>query len=124
MSNVKNITDSDFESEVLKSDSPVLIDFWAEWCGPCKVLGPVIDEVSNEISEVKFTKLNIDENPETAPKYGIRGIPTVMIFKNGELAATNVGVMSKSELTTFIKDNIWGVFKKFLISNSLIPTLN
>ena len=106
MSNVKNITDSDFESEVLKSDNPVLIDFWAEWCGPCKVLGPVIDEVSSEISEVKFTKLNIAENPETAPKYGIRGIPTIMIFKNGELAATNVGVMSKSELTTFIKDNI------------------
>ena len=106
MSNVKNITDSDFESEVLKSDNPVLIDFWAEWCGPCKVLGPVIDEVSSEISEVKFTKLNIDENPETAPKYGIRGIPTIMIFKNGELAATNVGVMSKSELTTFNKDNI------------------
>ena len=106
MSNVKNITDSDFESEVLKSDNPVLIDFWAEWCGPCKVLGPVIDEVSSEISEVKFTKLNIDENTETAPKYGIRGIPTIMIFKNGELAATNVGVMSKSELTTFIKDNI------------------
>ena len=106
MSNVKNITDSDFESEVLKSDNPVLIDFWAEWCGPCKVLGPVIDEVSSEISEVKFTKLNIDENPETAPKYGIRGIPTIMIFKNRELSATNVGVMSKSELTTFIKDNI------------------
>ena len=106
MSNVKNKTDSDFESEVLKSDNPVLIDFWAEWGGPCKVLGPVIDEVSSEISEVKFTKLNIDENPETAPKYGIRGIPTIMIFKNGELAATNVGVMSKSELTTFIKDNI------------------
>ena len=72
----------------------------------CKVLGPVIDEVSDELSDVKFTKLNIDENPETAPKYGIRGIPTVMIFKNGELAATNVGVMSKSELTSFIKDNI------------------
>ena len=108
MSNVKNITDGSFESEVLQSDIPVLIDFWAEWCGPCKVLGPVIDEVSDELSDVKFTKLNIDENPETAPKYGIRGIPTVMIFKNGELAATHVGVMSKSELTSFIKDNIWG----------------
>ena len=80
MSNVKNITDGSFESEVLQSDIPVLIDFWAEWCGPCKVLGPVIDEVSDELSDVKFTKLNIDENPETAPKYGIRGIPTVMIL--------------------------------------------
>ena len=102
----KKVTDENFDTEVIKSTKPTIVDFWAEWCGPCKVLGPVIDEVSSEISEVKFTKLNIDENPETAPKYGIRGIPTIMIFKNGELAATNVGVMSKSELTTFIKDNI------------------
>ena len=106
MSTVQNVTDASFETDVLKSEVPVLIDFWAEWCGPCKILGPVIDEVSGGYDNVKFMKLNIDENPETAPKYGIRGIPTVMIFKNGELTATNVGVMSKSELTNFIKDNI------------------
>ena len=106
MSNVKNITDSDFESEVLKSDNPVLIDFWAEWCGPCKVLGPVIDEVSSEISEVKFTKLNIDENPETAPKYGIRGIPTMLMFKDGELKSTKVGATTKSNLKSWIEENL------------------
>ena len=108
MSTVHNITDDSFEMEVLKSDKPVLIDFWAEWCGPCKVLGPVIDEIAAEFDNIKFTKLNIDENPKTAPIYGIRGIPTIMIFKNGELAATNVGVLSKSELTNFLNDNLWG----------------
>ena len=106
MSTVQNITDTNFETEVLKSETPVLIDFWAEWCGPCKILGPVIDEVSGGYDNVKFTKLNIDENPQTAPKYGIRGIPTIMIFKNGELVATNVGVLTKSELEKFINDNI------------------
>ena len=106
MSNVINITDGNFEREVLQSDVPVLIDFWAEWCGPCKVLGPVIDEVSNEISNIKFTKLNIDENPETAPKYGIRGIPTILLFKNGELKTTSVGVLTKSELNKLLDDNI------------------
>ena len=106
MSNVKNITDGSFESEVLQSDIPVLIDFWAEWCGPCKVLGPVIDEVSDELSDVKFTKLNIDENPETAPKYGIRGIPTVMIFKNGETKSVKSGATSKSNIVSWIKENI------------------
>jgi len=108
LSTVHNITDDSFEMEVLKSDKPVLIDFWAEWCGPCKVLGPVIDEIAAEFDNIKFTKLNIDENPKTAPIYGIRGIPTIMIFKNGELAATNVGVLSKSELTNFLNDNLWG----------------
>ena len=104
---VINITDDNFESEVLKSDLPVLVDFWAEWCGPCKVLGPIIDDVAPEFEgKVRFTKINIDENPNTAPKYGIRGIPTIMIFKNGDLAATNVGVLTKSELTNFLNENI------------------
>ncbi len=107
MSLVLNVTDDSFEAEVLKAETPVLIDFWAEWCGPCKVLGPIIDDVAPEFEgKVKFTKINIDENPNTAPKYGIRGIPTIMIFKNGDLAATNVGVLTKSELTKFLNENI------------------
>ena len=116
MSLVLNVTDDSFETEVLKSDKPVLIDFWAEWCGPCKVLGPIIDDVAPEFEgKVRFTKINIDENPDTAPKYGIRGIPTIMIFKNGDLAATNVGVLTKSELTNFLNDNIYTFFSSFLI---------
>ena len=107
MSLVLNITDDSFETDVLKSEIPVLIDFWAEWCGLCKVLGPIIDDLAPEFDgKVKFTKLNIDENPSTAPKYGIRGIPTLMIFKSGELNATSVGVLTKSELTNFIKENL------------------
>ncbi len=107
MSLVLDITDSNFETEVLKSDKPVLVDFWAEWCGPCKVLGPIIDEVAPEYdSKVKFTKLNIDQNPATAPTYGIRGIPTILIFKNGELKTTSVGVLTKSELNKLIDENI------------------
>ena len=107
MSLVLNITDDNFETEVLKSEIPVLIDFWAEWCGPCKVLGPVIDDVAPDFDgKVKFTKINIDETPATAPKYGIRGIPTIMIFKSGELTATSVGVLTKSELTNFLNENL------------------
>ena len=102
-----NVTDDNFENEVLKSAKPIVVDFWAEWCGPCKVLGPIIDDVAPEFEgKVRFTKINIDENPNTAPKYGIRGIPTIMIFKNGDLAATNVGVLTKSELTNFLNENI------------------
>ncbi len=105
---IEQIKDADFQQSVLDSSNkqPVLVDFWAEWCGPCKALGPILENIASECEgKVAGKKINIDENPETAPKYGIRGIPTIMIFKNGELAATNVGVMSKSELTNFINDN-------------------
>ena len=107
MSNAIDISDANFDSEVLKSDKPVLIDFWAEWCGPCKVLGPVIDEVAEDYSDrVKFVKLNIDNNPSNTQKFGIRGIPTLLLFKNGEKIDTSVGVLSKSELTSFLDKNL------------------
>ena len=107
MSNAIDISDDYFDSEVLKSDKPVLIDFWAEWCGPCKVLGPVIDEVAEDYSDrVKFVKLNIDNNPSNTQKFGIRGIPTLLLFKNGEKIDTSVGVLSKSELTSFLDKNL------------------
>jgi thioredoxin 1 len=107
MSNAIDISDDNFDSEVLKSDKPVLIDFWAEWCGPCKVLGPVIDEVSEDYSDrVKFVKLNIDDNPSNTQKFGIRGIPTLLLFKDGEKVDTSVGVLSKSELASFLDKNL------------------
>ena len=107
MSNAIDISDDNFDSEVLKSDKPVLIDFWAEWCGPCKVLGPVIDEVAEDYSDrFKFLKLNIDNNPSNTQKFGIRGIPTLLLFKNGEKIDTSVGVLSKSELASFLDKNL------------------
>ena len=107
MSNATDMNDDNFDSEVLKSDKPVLIDFWAEWCGPCKVLGPVIDEVAEDYSDrVKFVKLNIDNNPSNTQKFGIRGIPTLLLFKNGEKIDTSVGVLSKSELASFLDKNL------------------
>ena len=101
------VTDAAFEQEVLQSTTPVLVDYWAEWCGPCKMIAPILDDVAKEYQgRIKVAKLNIDENPMTPPKYGIRGIPTLMIFKNSNVEATKVGALSKSQLTAFIDSNI------------------
>ena len=107
MSEIVHITDTTFDSEVLKADKPVLVDFWADWCGPCKMIAPILDDVSKDYADkLKVAKLNIDENPATPPKYGIRGIPTLMIFKSGNVEATKVGAVSKSQLTAFIDSNL------------------
>lgn len=104
---VVHITDDTFDEEVAQSDKPVLVDYWADWCGPCKMIAPILDEIAEEFAgRVKVAKLNIDENPSTPPKYGIRGIPTLMLFKNGNVEATKVGAVSKSQLTAFIDSNI------------------
>ncbi len=106
-SKIVNVTDSTFEQEVLSSDSPVLVDYWAEWCGPCKMIAPILDEIATEYAgRLKVAKLNIDDNAETPPRYGIRGIPTLMLFKNGNVEATKVGALSKSQLTAFLDSNI------------------
>ncbi|HEY6280903.1 MAG TPA: thioredoxin TrxA [Burkholderiales bacterium] len=106
-SHILHVTDDTFESEVLQAPLPVLVDYWAEWCGPCKTIAPILDEVAQEYAgRLKIAKLNIDENEATPPKYGIRGIPTLMLFKNGNLEATKVGALSKSQLTRFIDSNI------------------
>ncbi|MBS1270865.1 MAG: Thioredoxin [Gammaproteobacteria bacterium] len=107
MSQIRHVTDDSFEQEVLSSAQPVLVDYWAEWCGPCKMIAPVLEEVAGEYGdELQVVKLNIDENPNTPPKYGIRGIPTLMLFKNGNVEATKVGAVSKSQLTAFIDGNV------------------
>ncbi len=104
---IHHVTDANFDAEVLQSDTPVLVDYWAEWCGPCKMIAPVLDEIANEYGDkLKVVKLNIDENQSTPPKYGIRGIPTLMLFKNGNIEATKVGALSKSQLTAFIDSHI------------------
>ena len=101
------VTDDTFEKEVLESIEPVLVDYWAEWCGPCKMISPILSEIADEYAgRIKVTKLNIDENPQTPPKYGIRGIPTLMLFKNGNVDATKVGALSKSQLTVFLDSNL------------------
>jgi len=102
-----HISDDTFEKEVLKAEGPVLVDYWAEWCGPCKMIAPVLEEIANEYGgKIKIAKLNIDENPATPPKYGIRGIPTLMLFKNGNVEATKVGAVSKSQLSAFLDGNL------------------
>jgi thioredoxin 1 len=102
-----NVTDENFNTEVLKSDKPILVDFWAEWCGPCKQIGPTLEEISNEMSnEITIAKHNIDNEPNTPTKYGVRGIPTMLLFKGGELKATKVGATTKSNIVSWIKENI------------------
>ena len=104
---ILKLTDAEFENQVIKSEKPILVDYWAEWCGPCKMIAPVLEEVASELSDkILIDKLNVDENSETPPKYGIRGIPTLMLFKNGEVVGTQVGAISKSDLINFIKNNI------------------
>ena len=102
-----NVTDENFEVEVLKSNKPIVVDFWAEWCGPCKQIGPALEEISEEmVNDVVIAKHNIDNEPNTPTKYGVRGIPTMLLFKNGELKATKVGATPKSDIVTWIKENL------------------
>ena len=107
MADISHVSDDTFENEVLNSDMPVLVDYWAEWCGACKVIAPVLEEIAAEYDgKIRVCKLDIDSNEETPPKYSIRGIPTLMLFKNGNVEATKVGALNKSQLTAFLDSNI------------------
>ena len=104
---IKHISDASFEADVLQSAQPVLVDYWAEWCGPCKMIAPILDEMATAYTgKLQITKMNVDENREIPGKFGIRGIPTLMLFKDGKLAATKVGALSKSQMADFINQNI------------------
>lgn len=104
---ITSVSDASFEDDVLKAEGPVLVDYWAEWCGPCKMIAPVLDEIAQTYAgKLKVCKLNIDDNQATPPKYGVRGIPTLMLFKNGNVEATKVGALSKSQLAAFLDSNI------------------
>lgn len=104
---IVNLSDDSFEQDVLSNNLPVLVDYWAEWCGPCKSIAPILEEVASEYAgKMVVAKINIDDNPGTPPKYGIRGIPTLMLFKGGEVEATKVGALNKSQLTAFLDQNI------------------
>lgn len=105
--NIHEVSDQNFENEVLQADRPVLVDYWAEWCGPCKAIAPILEEIADEYGErLRIAKVNIDENPDIPARYGIRGIPTLMLFKNGNVEATKVGALSKSQLAAFIDSNL------------------
>lgn len=105
--NIVHTSDATFDQDVLKADKPVLLDFWAEWCGPCKMIAPVLDEIAVEYQgRLTIAKINIDENPQTPPKFGIRGIPTLILFKNGTVEAQKVGAVSKSQLAAFLDSNL------------------
>jgi len=104
---IKHTSDSDFDEDVLKSDTPVLVDYWAEWCGPCKMIAPILDEVSRDYDgRLQVVKVNVDDNPGAPARFGIRGIPTLILFKNGAQVATKVGALSKSQLTAFLDSNL------------------
>jgi thioredoxin 1 len=104
---IKHVSDASFPGDVIESDKPVLVDYWAEWCGPCKMIAPILDEVAKDFDgRLKIAKMNVDENQEVPKKYGIRGIPTLMLFKGGELTATKVGALSKAQLTQFIEAHL------------------
>lgn len=104
---MKQVTDANFEAEVLKAAGPVLVDFWAEWCGPCRQIAPALEELSKDLAaKISVAKVNIDENPATPSKYGVRGIPTLMIFKNGQVAATKIGALPKSKLYEWVESSI------------------
>jgi len=105
--NILKLSDADFEAKVLKADGPVLVDYWAEWCGPCKMIAPILEDVAKDYQgRLTVAKLNIDDNPATPQKYGVRGIPTLMLFNGGEVQATKVGAQSKSQLAAFLDNNL------------------
>jgi thioredoxin 1 len=107
MSDIKYVSDASFEDDVLKSPQPVLVDYWAEWCGPCKLIAPILEEIAKDYDgRIKVMKMDIEANANTPPKYGIRGIPTLMLFKNGQVEATKIGALSKSQLAAFLDQNI------------------